>query len=70
MLTHIKRRTLFGLIKGVSPSFKPNQESKRFSRGTSREEFGEKVEALLFNLTREERYSRRASQEGQELPLT
>jgi len=41
-----------------------------FSRGTSREEFGEKVEALLFNLTREARYSRRASQEGQELPLT
>ena len=32
--------------------------------------FIEKVEALLFNLTRDERYSRRASQEGQELPLT
>jgi len=27
-----------GFIKAMSPSFKPNQESKRFSRGTSREE--------------------------------
>ena len=32
-----KTQELFGLLKGVSPSFKPTQESKRFSRGTSRE---------------------------------
>ena len=34
---HIKRRTLFGLITGVSPLLQTYQESKRFSRGTSRE---------------------------------
>jgi len=32
--------------------------------------FIKKVEAPLFNLTRDARYSRRASQEEQELPLT
>jgi len=37
MLIDQKYKKSCGFIKDVSPSFKPNKEPKRFSRGTSRE---------------------------------
>ena len=50
MLIDKKYKKSCGFIKDVSPSFKPNKEPKRFSRGTSREVMAKKKDLLLFRL--------------------